>query len=72
MDIVATSFVESVTSDRAQPRAEHSRTSHPRSQSQRALSRLLGMVVVPCSAAELRGKQVATITEWLASLGMSE
>jgi class 3 adenylate cyclase len=30
------------------------------------------MVVVPCSAAELRGKQVATITEWLASLGMSE
>jgi SAM domain (Sterile alpha motif) len=30
------------------------------------------MVVVPCSAAELRGKQVAAITEWLASLGMSE
>jgi SAM domain (Sterile alpha motif) len=30
------------------------------------------MVVVPCSAAELRGKQVAPITEWLASLGMSE
>jgi class 3 adenylate cyclase len=33
---------------------------------------LLCMVVVPCSAAELRGKQVAAITEWLASLGMSE
>src|SRR5499427_4661178 len=30
------------------------------------------MVVVPCSVAELRGKQVATISEWLASLGMSE
>src|SRR5262244_3735345 len=30
------------------------------------------MVVVPCCAAELRGNQVATITEWLASLGMSE
>jgi class 3 adenylate cyclase/predicted ATPase len=30
------------------------------------------MVVVPCSAAELREKQVAAITEWLASLGMSE
>src|SRR5215469_15377140 len=30
------------------------------------------MVVVPCSPAELRGNQVATITEWLASLGMSE
>jgi hypothetical protein len=27
---------------------------------------------VPSSAAELRGKLVATITEWLASLGMSE
>src|ERR1700751_4304532 len=45
---------------------------HPRSRSQRALSWLLCMVVVPCSAAELRGKQVAAITEWLASLGMSE
>jgi hypothetical protein len=30
------------------------------------------MLVVPCFAVELRGKQVATITEWLASLGMSE
>ena len=30
------------------------------------------MVVVPCSVAELRGKQVATISEWLDSLGMSE
>jgi len=30
------------------------------------------MVVVPCCAAELRGKQVATITEWLASVGMPE
>jgi class 3 adenylate cyclase/predicted ATPase len=30
------------------------------------------MVVVPCSAAELRGNQVATITEWLVSLGLSE
>src|SRR6516164_1915488 len=30
------------------------------------------MVDVPCSPAELRGNQVATITEWLASLGMSE
>jgi class 3 adenylate cyclase len=30
------------------------------------------MVVVPCSGVELRGKQVATITEWLASLGLSE
>jgi class 3 adenylate cyclase/predicted ATPase len=30
------------------------------------------MVVVRCSAGELRGKQVATIREWLASLGMSE
>ena len=30
------------------------------------------MVVMPCSVAELRGKQVATISEWLASLGMSE
>jgi hypothetical protein len=30
------------------------------------------MVVVACSAAEPPGTQVATITEWLASLGMSE
>src|SRR6516164_9168008 len=30
------------------------------------------MVDVPCSPAELRGNQVATITEWLAPLGMSE
>jgi len=30
------------------------------------------MIVVPCSVAELRGKQVATISEWLASLGLSE
>jgi SAM domain (Sterile alpha motif) len=30
------------------------------------------MVVVPCSVAEMRGKQVATVFEWLDSLGMSE
>jgi SAM domain (Sterile alpha motif) len=30
------------------------------------------MVVVRCSAAELRGNKVAMITGWLASLGMSE
>ena len=30
------------------------------------------MVVVPCSVTELRGEQVATISEWLDSLGMSE
>jgi SAM domain (Sterile alpha motif) len=30
------------------------------------------MVVVPCSTWKPRGKQVATITEWLASLGLSE
>src|SRR5215469_13657896 len=29
-------------------------------------------VVVPCSTRKPRGKQVATITEWLASLGLPE
>jgi len=52
------------------PPALHS--GHPGSQSQNALSWLFCVVVVPCSGVELRGKLVATITEWLAALGMSE
>ena len=30
------------------------------------------MAIVSCSDATARGKQVATITEWLASLGLAE